>query len=153
MTGHAKLRTALSIGLVLTVLCVIAALRVARVTRTSSMPAEPVAYAAPSPESTPASPDSLLRRVQAAASSNQREPQPDTVKPHEALSVQRVVTSEDFKRLPVYRWSNRGSGFGVYVTWHPDYAVISRRDLDLGGSLERAMGGSPGIVFRQTDPP
>jgi hypothetical protein len=155
MTGQAKLRIALSVGLALAVLCVIVALHVGRVARAAKARAASVAHAPPASETAPeAAPSVTPGRAQHATHTRHVVSQPDTAKPHKTLSVERVITSEDFKRLPVLLSDlQHGDGLWFPKKWSGDFVLVDKQDLEQAGSLERALGRSPGIVFRQTDPP
>jgi hypothetical protein len=144
----------LSVGLVLAMLCVIVALHLRRVARAAKARAASVAHAPPSFETTPETAPSVTpERVQHADNTRHVVPQPDTAKPHKT-SVERVITSEDFKRLPVVGLSDfHGDCFSFPKKWGADFVYLDKRDLELAGSLERALGRAPGIIFRQTDPP
>jgi hypothetical protein len=149
MAGHAKRRILLSAGLVLAAVCAVVALRVMRGIRTSPKPAEQATSLAPPIEVKPVVAAAPPQRVRVATSSVHLKPQPDTGKQHNKVVVERIITDEDFRRLPVSHLPDRCGGVGVYNTW----GVLRQRDLDRAGSLERALRGIPGIVFRQTDLP
>jgi hypothetical protein len=154
MTGHAKLRILICSGLVLAALCTIVVLRVARGTRTSPKPAVQTTHVASPIEVEPSAPAISPRPIEVAASSEHLRPHPDTGQQHKILHVERVVTPEQpFKRLPVHLSDIHGDFFDINPKWSGDFVRIDRQDLDQAGSLERALGRAPGIVFRQTDPP
>jgi hypothetical protein len=154
MTGHAKLRILLTAGLLLAVVCVILALRVVRGTRTSPTLAVQTTHVASPIEVEPSAPAISPRPIEAAASSEHLRPHPDSGRQQKILHVERVVTQEQpFKRLPVHLSDIQGDFFDINPKWSGDFVRIDRQDLDQAGSLERALGRAPGIVFRQTDPP
>jgi hypothetical protein len=152
MTGHTKLRILLGAGLGLAALCTLVGLRVMRSIGTSPKSSEPVASLAPPVEVEPVLAATPPHGVRMATSSEHLKPQPDTGKQHKKVVVERILSHEDFKRLPVTLGYDHHGG-NIYTKWGGDFVIIDKQDLELGGSFERALGRAPGIVFRQTDPP
>jgi hypothetical protein len=149
MTGHAKLRILHGAGLVLAALCVVVALRVVRTTKKPPTPTEQVTYVAHPVEIRQVVTAIPSHRARAATSSVHLEPQPDTGKQHKKVVVERIITDEDFKRLPLSPGYDRHWGYNG-PAWGPHVFAL---DLSRYGSLERALDRVPGVVVRPTDPP